>query len=186
MIIQLAKQLRFKEYEFHIEMIGDGNLKEMIQNEIVKYNLEDYITLTGSLPNNQVMKKMQDSNVFLFTSDRNEGWGAVLNEAMSSGCAVVASNEIGSAPFLIENKTNGLIFKSKDNISLFNQVEKLIRDRDYCNELAKNAYLTMYEIWSPENAANNFIHLTKSLLSNSKITIQEGPCSKAYPIKNKE
>lgn len=186
MVIQLAKQLRFKKYEFHIEMIGDGNLKEMIQNEIVKYNLEDYITLTGSLPNNQVMKKMQDSNVFLFTSDRNEGWGAVLNEAMSSGCAVVASNEIGSAPFLIENKTNGLIFKSKDNISLFNQVEKLIRDRDYCNELAKNAYLTMNEVWSPKNAANNFIHLTKALLSNSKITIQEGPCSKAYPIKNKE
>ena len=180
MIIQLAKQLRFKEY------VGDGNLKEMIQNEIVKYNLEDYITLTGSLPNDQVVKKMKESNLFLFTSDRNEGWGAVLNEAMSSGCAVIASNEIGSAPFLIETKTNGLIFKSKDNISLFNQVEKLIRDRNYCNELAKNAYLTMNEVWSPKNAANNFIHLTKALLSNSKITIQEGPCSKAYPIKNRE
>jgi glycosyltransferase involved in cell wall biosynthesis len=45
--------------------------------------------------------------VFIFTSDRNEGWGAVLNEAMGSGCAVVAADLIGSVPYLIEHKKMG-------------------------------------------------------------------------------
>ena len=43
---------------------------------------------------------MESSHIFLlFTSDRNEG--AALNESMNSGCAVVASDAIGSVPYLM-------------------------------------------------------------------------------------
>ena len=33
---------------------------------------------------------MEQADIYLFTSDRNEGWGAVANEAMNSACAMVA------------------------------------------------------------------------------------------------
>ena len=36
-----------------------------------------------------------------------EGWGAVVNEAMNSGCAVVADHMIGAAPWLIRQGENG-------------------------------------------------------------------------------
>ena len=183
MVIELAKELKKKGYQFEIEMIGDGVLKDVIQKEIDLNDLRQYVTLPGSLPNEQVVKKMQESNAFLFTSDRNEGWGAVLNEAMSNGCTAVASNMIGSVPFLIENNINGLIFKSGDLYSLINQVEKLILNRDFCNNLAKNAYMSMDEVWSPKNAASNFIKLAQSFIDKSTITIEMGPCSKAYPVK---
>ena len=44
-------------------------------------------------------------------SGRKEGWGAVVNEAMSSGCAVVADAEAGSVPYLIENSKDGFIYR---------------------------------------------------------------------------
>lgn len=47
----------------------------------------------------EVRSYMEKADIYLFTSDFNEGWGAVLNESMNSGCAVVASHAIGSVPF---------------------------------------------------------------------------------------
>lgn len=182
MVIELAKELKKKGYQFEIEMIGDGVLKDVIQKEIDLNDLRQYVTLPGSLPNEQVVKKMQESNAFLFTSDRNEGWGAVLNEAMSNGCAVVASHAIGSVPFLVENVKNGLIFKSENLYSLVKQVEYLINNRDFCNQLARNAYQSILQVWSPKTAATNFVSLAFSLLSGNEKEIEEGPCSKANPV----
>ena len=36
---------------------------------------------------------MEKADIFLFTSDRREGWGAVANEAMNSACALVVSGK---------------------------------------------------------------------------------------------
>lgn len=77
-------------------------------------NVGDCVSLIGNMPNDEILALMQKSHIFIFTSDRNEGWGAVLNEAMSNGCAVVASNMIGAAPYLIKQGENGYIFKSGD------------------------------------------------------------------------
>lgn len=182
--IQLAIELKKKGYDFQIEMAGDGILKEDILKQISENNLSDNISILGVLSNDLVLKKMQDSNLFLFTSDRNEGWGAVLNEAMSNGCAIVASHEIGSVPFLIEDEKNGLVFKSKDVISLVDKVELLLKNREMCNALARNAYLTVKDVWSPQNAASNFLDLAQSLIQGNEITSKYGPCSKAGHIKN--
>jgi hypothetical protein len=37
------------------------------------------------MPPEEVRVHMEQSNIYLFTSDFGEGWGAVLNEAMNSG-----------------------------------------------------------------------------------------------------
>ena len=47
---------------------------------------------------------MEESEIYLVTSDRKEGWGAVVNEAMNSGCAVVADHMIGAAPWMIRQR----------------------------------------------------------------------------------
>ena len=44
----------------------------------------------GALKPADVRKEMERADIFLFTSDYKEGWGAVLNEAMNARCAIVA------------------------------------------------------------------------------------------------
>ncbi len=53
--------------------------------------------MLGAMSPDKVRAYMERADVFLFTSDFNEGWGAVLNESMNSGCAVVASHAMVSA-----------------------------------------------------------------------------------------
>lgn len=177
--VHLAYELKKKGYNFHLKMIGAGELVEAIQKLIKKLNVSDCVTYLGSLPNVEVRSLMQKSNIFIFTSDRNEGWGVVLNEAMSCGCAVVAGNEIGSVPYLLEHKKNGLLFKSNHLNSLLEQTENLINDRALRNQLTKNAYLTMLKDWNPTNAAKKLILLAESILDGKKLFFEEGPCSLA-------
>ena len=54
---------------------------------------------------------MNEASIFIFNSDRYEGWGAVVNEAMNSGCAVLVSHVCGAAPFLVKQNENGRVYE---------------------------------------------------------------------------
>ena len=165
-------------------MVGANTtpLWKEINEQVRKDNLGNCVILTGGIPNTEVLGKMRQSHIFVFTSDRGEGWGAVLNEAMSAGCACVASNEIGSVPFLLKHKENGLIFKSCSSDSLYENVAYLYDNPSQADALGLNAYQTITTEWSAQNAAERLVKLSESILSGHEIEFEDGPCSKAYPI----
>ena len=183
--VLLAARLKSKGYKFALDMYGSG--EELENTKRLAFNLDvgDVVSFYGNLPNDQILKKMRKSEIFLFTSDKGEGWGAVLNESMSNGCAVVASSMIGSAPFLINDGINGLLFKSENLDSLEEKVSYLLDHPKERIEMAKNAVMTMRNEWSPKIAAQRFIYLVEQLLHGSDSELKEGPCSKAYPYKSK-
>ena len=177
--VKLAKRLKDSGYSFVIDMFGSGDELEQTKQLAKELDVEDVVAFKGNVPNAQILEEMRKHDIFLFTSDRNEGWGAVLNEAMSSGCAVVASNEIGSVPFLVKHGENGLIFKSKDIDSLCENVKYLIDNPQERYRLSKNAYETMLNVWSPANAAKRLLQLMNGLLKGQTVEFADGPCSKA-------
>lgn len=175
--IKLAKRLKDKGYKFHITMYGTGILFDEIVNLSNKYKVNDVITFYGNVPNEQVILAMRQHDIFLFTSDRNEGWGAVANEAMANGCVLIGSEDIGSVPFLIKNKVNGLIFKSKNISSLTEKVEWALNHPEECQQISRNAIKTMQNLWSPVNAAKSFLQLVDDIQNNRPVSIKNGPCS---------
>ena len=183
--VQLAFELKKKGYEFRLNMIGAGKLQDSTHKLIHKLDLANHVSILGGIPNSEVIEYLQHSHIFIFTSDRNEGWGAVLNAAMSSGCAVVTSHAIGSVPFLISHQQNGLIFESGSLTDLLKQAERLILNKTLRERLSKNAYHTIITDWNPKKAVANFICLAKSILEKQIMTIESGPCSAAENIINK-
>lgn len=184
--LALAKRLlESGRKNFEIRMIGANTtpLWLEIDRQVKKENLENHVILTGGIPNTDVLERMRKSHIFIFTSDRGEGWGAVLNEAMGAGCACVASNEIGSVPFLLKHKENGLIFKSCSVNSLFENVVQLYDSPELCQEYGRKAYQTITTKWSAYQAAERLVRLSESILDGNEISFADGPCSKAYPCK---
>ena len=117
-------------------------------------------------------------DIFLFTSDRNEGWGAVLNESMSACCAVVANRKIGSVPYLIEDGKNGLVYNRKDGNSLYRCVRRLIDDEPFRKELGKNAYETVKTVWNADCATDRLLTLINCINNGTPVPFLTGPCSK--------
>ena len=177
--IHLAYYLKSKGYDFEINMYGSGEEHEVIQRLINTLSVDDRVSLKGNLPNEEILQAMRGHHIFLFTSDRNEGWGAVLNEAMSNGCTVVGASEIGSVPFLIQDRINGCIFESQSLSSLQDKVEYLINHRSVCEQYAHEAYRSMRDVWSPRVAAKRLTELINTIQEGrlSEYKVKEGPCS---------
>lgn len=180
--VKLARRLKMRGYKFSIDMFGSGEELEKIRMMAREYEVHDVVNFCGNRPNDEILEEMRLHDIFLFTSDRNEGWGAVANEAMSNGCVLVGSDAIGSIPFLLEDGENGCVFKSCDLDSLQQKVEFLLNCPEERKRLSINAYNTITNIWSPQNAARNLLTLIDDLFAGREISIVEGPCSKALPL----
>ena len=179
--VKMAARLKAKGYKFVLDMYGSGVELDRMRELAKKLKVEDVISFKGNMPNEEILKAMRKYEIFLFTSDRNEGWGAVTNEAMSNGCTFVGSDKIGAVPFLVKDGYNGCIFKSEDLDSLTEKVEYLLDNPDKRREMAVNAYHTMRNVWSPHNAALNFLKLCTAIENGESwdFIISEGPCSMA-------
>lgn len=177
--VRLAARLKNKGFNFIIDMFGCGEKLKASIKLAKKLNVNDVIYFHGSKPNVEILKEMRKHDIFIFTSDKNEGWGAVLNEAMSNGCTVVGSDEIGAVPFLIEDGESGLMFNSCDLDSLEEKVIYLIEHPEERIRMARNAYRKMRDVWSPKNAAKQFLQLAEALIAKDESLLPSyGPGSK--------
>ena len=184
-VIKLGKALRENGYKFSLDIIGAGPMEFQLKNMIKESNLQNEVKLLGSMKPEEVREHMEKANIFLFTSDFNEGWGAVLNESMNSGCGIVASHAIGSVPFLLKNKTNGLIYKNGDINHLYQNVEYLLDNEEERYQMGINAYKTLHDSWNAEEAAKRVIKLSQGLLNGNVPVFKDGPCSIAENISQK-
>lgn len=177
--VQLAARLKAKGYKFVLDMFGSGEELEGTKALAEKLDVLDVVNFCGNKPNAEILKEMRKHKIFLFTSDRYEGWGAVANESMSNGCVLVGSDEIGSVPYLMKDGVNGCIFKSKSIASLEEKVRLLLDNQEKIELIRKESIRTMQEVWSPANAAKQFLELVDYIqddkLSEYKQT--EGPAS---------
>lgn len=176
--IYLAHKLKNEGFKFRLDMIGVGPLLNQCKKMIHKYDLEEYVRMVGGLTPEEVRSRMAKSDIFIFTSDKNEGWGAVLNEAMSSACAVVANKAIGSVPFLIKDGLNGFTY-SNDLNEAYDKLKRVILDGNLRRQLGVNAYNTIIKEWNANQAAENLFVLIQCLKEGMDCPIQDGPCSKA-------
>ena len=183
--IEIATRLKKDNQDFVMSIIGNGEMESKLKMMINEYGLQNEVKLLGAMSPEKVRTYMEKSEVFLFTSDREEGWGAVLNEAMNSGCAVAAGSMIGAVPYLINDGINGMVFKDCDWDELYKKVNLIINDDCYRKKIAVNAYHTITDLWCAEVAADRLIKLVYAILNHDTADIFDtGPCSKAEIIKS--
>ena len=169
----------------HFTIIGDGETKAEILSYIKKNALEKYITILPFMKPEEVRAYMERADIYVFSSDFNEGWGAVVNEAMNSACALVVSHAVGSAPYLVKNGENGFVYKCADVGDLAEKLRILINDKSLRERLGTYAYHTVTVEWNAELAVERFVDMCKKLKNTRDVPkILDGPCSPAGIIKN--
>ena len=172
-------------------MYGNGTYENAARKLAKELDVEDVVRFIGVKPNEELLFDMKKHSIFLFTSDRNEGWGAVANESMANGCVLVASDGIGSSPYLIRNGETGLLFKSPHTSSSFGKpdteslnelcekVEYLLNNQEELQKIRKNSVTLMQQQWNPRVAAERLLLLIDKLQKGEATPFVEGPCSEA-------
>ena len=188
LVVKMARTLKNKGYNFVIDIYGDeGNAAKSeevfsrveLESMVKALGVYDVISFHGNKPNKEILEAMKHHDIFLFTSDNREGWGAVVNEAMANGCAVVASDAIGSTGYLVKEKVTGCAYV---NLNIDSLTEKVIWMLDHPEELLnmrKNSYHQMINVWNPQNASKCLLELIECLKNGKSSIIKDGPCSLA-------
>ena len=181
--LKVVKKLRDNGYRFQLDVIGTGVLEENLKAYVTKNKLENCVTFLGSMPPEQVRNYMEEANIFLFTSNKREGWGAVLNEAMNSGCVCVANSVIGSAPYLVKDGENGLLYRGVNDF--YQKVKYLLDHPEVWDKMGQKAYETLQGEWNVSTAASRFLASAEAMLSKNELPdYDSGPMSLAPIIKN--
>ena len=182
-VVRLAKHLRDKGYQYHIHMLGDGELEPSMKQEVTDLGLAGSFTFYGYTEPEKVRDVMEQCHIHLFTSNYLEGWGAVVNEGMNSGCVEVVNAPVGAAPYLIRHGENGLVYPDDSYEKMEALVEDLFAHWDDRKQMGRAAYETIRDMWNAEHAAEELLRFVSDLQKGRIIAAEEGPLSNAPVIR---
>lgn len=166
-----------KGYKVRFQIVGTGKLSSKVNSFISQLGLSE-IEFIGKLPNNEVQRLMAFSDILLCTSNRLEGWGAVVNEGMSMGCVVVANEKMGATKYLIKDGETGFTYKGGWR-NLSKTIEIAINaDKE---EISNNAMNEIVNNWNSNEAARRLSFLIDTIDCNTPpISYDRGAlCNKA-------
>jgi len=132
-LLQAASILAAK-IEFRLMILGEGDLREKLEQLAARLGISDRTFFIGFVPN--LWGFISKASVFALSSDY-EGFGNVLLEAMACGVPVVATRAPFGPEYIISNEKNGLLTPTGDPEALANALWRLLVDlklRQLCIE----------------------------------------------------
>lgn len=175
--LEATKTLLQKGHSVQLTYIGNGPLEQQLRDSAQP--IQNKVRFLGSMPPEVVREYMAKSHILVFTSNALEGWGAVVNEAMNAGCAIVASDAPGSVKTMLEDGKNGLVYKAECYEQFYMKLEQLVNDRALISTLGAEAYRTVAEYYNAQEAAMRFYRHCDCLLNEKSVyAYSDGPMKK--------
>ncbi|MEI7831710.1 MAG: glycosyltransferase family 4 protein [bacterium] len=160
-----------------LTLIGQGPEGAKLICLVNELGLQSTIKFMPSVPAPQVREKMQQADIYVLPSNRHEGWGAVIGEAMSEGCVTIAGDQAGASRVLINDDENGYIFPDGDSGALAEIIIKVSADPALRARIGQAAWEKMHNLWHPDIAATRIIELCSGLLGLGTVPhYPDGPC----------
>lgn len=168
-IIQALPKIQQSLPNVHYLIAGQGDDRPRIEELIKNLNLQNYVTLTGFIPDEELPSYYNLCDVFAMPS-KGEGFGIVYLEALASGKPTLGGNQDGAIDALCKGELGALI--DPDNINEIAQTLTQILQGKYPHPLIyqpeKLRQLTL-EIFGFQRFQNT----VSQLLSNSPLEVKK-------------
>ena len=178
-------QLSFKGESWKLQIAGTGSEKSLnYLKQLCRENgVENSVEFLGF--RKDMEKLYQDASIFVLSS-RYEGFGLVLIEAMSQGCACVACDYKGrqreimcpegqGSKFNVQSSNNkveqcetGILCEPDDVEALAEAMKKMIVDDEYRESVRKNA-IERSKYYSIENTMDRWETLLKQVTGEKQL-----------------
>jgi len=147
-----------------LKIIGDGNLKENLQQQIDSLGLSSQVQLLGRMERDEIAESMNDCDAFVLAS-RAETFGVVYIEAMSAGLPVIATTCGGPEEFVTEG--NGILIPTENEEKL---TEALIKMRQTARKYDRQAISEeTRKKFAPQTIASQITEVYVDILNSKKI-----------------
>jgi glycosyltransferase involved in cell wall biosynthesis len=136
-LIDAMKEVVKHNPDTRLIIVGQGNLKNELQNKIDNSRLSTNIKLLGKVPENKLQLYYNAADLFVLPTIAFEGLGISTLEALASGLPVLGT-PIGATPELLEKIDSNLITNSVSPSDLSDKInEYLNKDQKEMEKLKK-------------------------------------------------
>lgn len=141
--------------DWHLDIFGQGEWKEMLQARIDEYGLQDSVKLNK--PTKEIGKEYTDSSMLVMSSNY-EGFPMVMIEAMACGLPAVSFDFKCGPKDIIRHGENGLLVKNGDIQALAEAMMTLMGDEELRHRMSVEAR-KVTETYSEEKVMGKWVSL---------------------------
>ena len=135
LLVEAFNIFHIKKPEWKLKIVGEGTERENLQQMINKFELQNFVILTGKT--NNIINEYKESD-FLVLSSRMEGMPMTVLEAMECGLPII-SFDLPCIREMIDS-SQGIIVEYANVVKLAEAMEKLASDqklREYLGRASK-------------------------------------------------
>ncbi len=154
-LIYALSEVKYSNWNLNI--IGDGVLKSRLLKLIKDLNLSDKIKLIGVKKNQETLTFLERNTDMLILPSRFDGWGAVVNEALSRGVRVLTNDKCG-ASCMIKDKNWGHVYSERSKNNLIDSLNTILSEKNNSDILERKKLSMLYNLENQEKVFHDFIN----------------------------
>jgi glycosyltransferase involved in cell wall biosynthesis len=130
-------------YSLHYTLIGDGEERRAILNQIRDLGLETFCTWLGTQPHHRVIDEYRKADLFVLgcevaSNGDRDGIPNVFLESMAMGVPVLGTR-VSAIPELVEEGRTGLLVNPGEPEAMAKSMVKLLRDEELRHRIIDSA-----------------------------------------------
>ncbi len=133
-ILDMVKNIN-RDIIFHV--VGEGPCLEEAKNKVGKLNIQEKVIFHGRMPHYEFIKKIQP-DIFVFPTQRVEGFPMVLVESMFAGIPTIAF-DYGGVSDAVDDGITGFLVNAGEKENFSEKMIQLIDDRELRFKLGDNS-----------------------------------------------
>ncbi len=162
-VVRAAKRLKEAGREdIAFMIVGDGARRAALQEQVVAEGVEDYVTLTGRLPKEQMASVLASSDCCLIHLRKTELFATVIPSKIFETMAMqrpIIMGVQGPARDIVMEASAGVPMTPESDEELFQHVATLADDRDAAVEMGMDARRFVLEHYNRDDLAAEYLKL---------------------------
>lgn len=155
-----------KEYQVNFLVVGDGPLRDALEQEVTELGLQNRVIFTGKRDNIAEILSIMDIYVLPSVT---EGLPLTILEAMAAGKPVVATRVGGVPEAIVEGKT-GLVVAPRDPEALAVAIAGMLSEREKLIRMGNNGQKHVVEKFTIRHMVDRTMDLYTQLLNKKKLS----------------
>jgi glycosyltransferase involved in cell wall biosynthesis len=140
-LVEACRLLKQRNLDFVCHLIGDGQTRAALEQQIQQAGLTGLVRLEGGLPRAEVLRMLEQADVVALPSiqtksGKMEGIPVALMEPLACEVPVI-STRISGIPELVEDGVTGLLVPPADPAALAGALERLANDPELGRSLGR-------------------------------------------------
>ena len=161
-LIEAVSKIKEKFPSIMLLIVGDGPIKDELQNYSKTLGLNKHVIFTGS--RRDIPPLLAAMDIFVLPS-LWEGLPNALLEAMASGKTIIAT-DIPPIREIINNEKIGILVPARDSKAMASSIELLLNDKTSAETFCKSAQERAFSDFNITTTVDKYTNLYKDILSN--------------------